>query len=99
MTREKQHLDIIVQGKVQGVSYRASTKVVADTLGIKGTVKNLKDGNVQIEAEGDELALSAFLDWCKEGPDEAKVEQVNQEKGLLQHYKNFEVLKRAKHTS
>ena len=43
-----------VQGRVQGVGFRYMTKIVADQLGITGTVKNEEDGSVTIEACGDE---------------------------------------------
>ena len=42
-----------VQGRVQGVGFRYMTKIVADQLGITGTVKNEDDGSVTIEAAGD----------------------------------------------
>ena len=60
------HIDITVKGKVQGVFYRASTKAVADQLGIKGYVSNEADGDVFIAAEGDNVSLDMFLDWCRE---------------------------------
>ncbi len=88
------HLDIIVKGKVQGVHYRASTKAVADQLGIRGTVKNEPDGDVFIEAEGEPAFLDMFLDWCKEGPQDAAVTSVETNEGELKNYRNFEVLKR-----
>lgn len=94
MSQTLKHLDIVVHGKVQKVYYRASTKVVADTLKVRGTVKNLQDGTVQIEAEGDALSLESFLEWCKEGPDDAQVARVDVQEGELKSYKNFVILKR-----
>ncbi len=88
------HLDIKVRGKVQGVFYRASTKAVADQLGIRGTAKNEADGSVVIEAEGESALLDMFLDWCKEGPENAEVTAVETNEGELKNYRNFEVLKR-----
>jgi acylphosphatase len=88
------HLDITVKGKVQGVFYRASTKAVADQLGIRGTVKNQPDGAVIIEAEGEPAMLDMFLDWCKEGPQNAEVSSIESDEGELKNYRNFEVLKR-----
>jgi len=88
------HIRIIVSGKVQGVFFRASTKAVADQIGIKGLVKNQKDGTVYIEAEGDEASLAAFLDWCHEGPEKAKVEKVQYEEDEVRNYRNFEVIKK-----
>ena len=88
------HLDITVKGKVQGVFYRASTKAVADQLGVRGTIKNLTDGGVFIEAEADDATLSMFLDWCHDGPEDATVTSVETHEGELKNYRNFEVLKR-----
>ncbi len=91
------HLNIKVTGKVQGVYFRATTKAVADQLGIKGFVLNQKDGSVYIEAEGDNFALDSLLEFCHEGPDRAEVEQVEVEKSdEIKGFKNFEVLKRLK---
>ena len=43
-----------VQGRVQGVGFRYMTKMVADQLGVTGTVKNEDDGSVTIEAIGND---------------------------------------------
>lgn len=88
------HINIKVTGKVQGVFFRASTKAVADQMGIKGLVKNEKDGSVYIEAEGDETILAMFIDWCNEGPDKSLVENVAVEDGEVKNYRNFEVVKK-----
>lgn len=88
------HFDIIVKGKVQGVFYRASTKAVADQLGIKGYVKNEENGDVAIAAEGDKMSMDMFLDWCKEGPEDAIVTSVESHEGELKNYRNFEVVKK-----
>ncbi len=64
---------IIVQGKVQGVFYRASAKKAADGLGISGWVKNTSEGNVEITASGTEQAIDDFLRWCAHGPEKAIV--------------------------
>lgn len=88
------HLDITVKGKIQGVFYRASTKAVADQLGVRGTIKNGADGDVFIEAEGEPAMLEMFLEWCHEGPQDAEVTTVESNEGELKNYRNFEVLKR-----
>ena len=67
---------IWVSGRVQGVYYRATTCDVARRLRLKGWVRNLPDGRVEIVAEGPEDALKALIDWCWEGPPLAKVEDV-----------------------
>jgi acylphosphatase len=88
------HIDIRITGKVQGVSFRATTKAVADQMGVRGIVRNEKDGSVFIEAEGDDLLLEVFLEWCHEGSDRSKIENVEVVPGELKNYQNFEVLKR-----
>ncbi|MBE9585332.1 acylphosphatase [Mucilaginibacter sp. JRF] len=89
----KKHLDITVTGKVQHVFYRASTKAVADQLGVRGFVRNEADGSVFIEAEADAGTMSMFLDWCHEGPEDAEVAAVETHEGELKNYRNFEVVK------
>ena len=75
------HLDITVKGKVQGVFYRVTTKAVADQLGVRGSIKNDPNGDVIIEAEADKSTLDLFLDWCHEGPENAKVTSVETNEG------------------
>lgn len=91
---EVKHISIKVSGKVQGVSFRAVTKVVADQMGVRGMIRNEKDGSVYIEAEGDDTLLEVFIDWCNEGTDRAKVENVEVTPGELKHYQNFEIIKK-----
>lgn len=88
------HLNITVRGRVQGVSFRMSTKAVADQIGIKGFIKNEPDGSVYIEAEGDDFSIPLFLDWCHEGPQGAGVTAVETHEAELKNYRNFEIVKR-----
>lgn len=83
----------MVYGKVQGVFYRAYTKLIADQLGIRGKVKNLENGTVYIEAEASADVLNQFLEWCKEGPERASVEKIEQQESELKNYRNFEIEK------
>ncbi|MBK0382715.1 acylphosphatase [Pedobacter sp. SD-b] len=87
-------LRITVFGRVQGVFFRASTKAVADQIGVKGFVKNLKDGSVLIEAEGEDIFMQDFLDWCKYGPDDARVDDAIVEEIEVQNHQNFNILKK-----
>jgi len=88
------HFIITVYGKVQGVSFRAATKAIADQLSIKGFVRNQADGSVYIEAEGDQFSINYLVDWCKEGPDTAVVEKVDVSEGEIKNYLNFEIVKK-----
>ncbi|WP_299602807.1 acylphosphatase [uncultured Aquimarina sp.] len=85
------HYNIIVTGKVQGVWYRKSTLEKAQELGIKGIVKNLPNGDVYIEAEGDEDQLSQLLAWCADGPQFAKVINVDKKEAPVLSFKEFQI--------
>lgn len=71
---------LIISGRVQGVSYRISTKARANELGILGYAKNLPDGRVEIIAEGSEDQLNKLESWCHQGPPAATVSSVVVEK-------------------
>jgi acylphosphatase len=73
---EENRLHLLVSGRVQGVWYRASTREKARDLGLRGWVRNLPDGRVEILAEGPRPALEALLGWCRRGPPLARVEGV-----------------------
>jgi len=66
----------IVTGRVQGVSYRASTAEEARRLGITGWVRNRRDGSVELEAQGPPEVITALLAWCSQGPPSARVAAV-----------------------
>lgn len=67
---------ILVSGRVQGVCFRAATQQQAGKLSIKGFVRNLPDGQVEIVAEGADGLLQKMIKWSHKGPFMAKVEKV-----------------------
>ena len=85
------HVTTLVSGKVQGVFFRAATKEQADLLGVKGFVRNEPDGNVYIEAEGEEPELNEFIRWCSHGPSRARVDRIENKEGEVKYFQNFEV--------
>lgn len=68
---------IRVYGKVQGVFFRAFTRDWASRLGLKGYVKNMSDGSVEIVAEGSEESIKELIKRVKIGPPAAIVERVS----------------------
>lgn len=66
----------LVSGRVQGVFYRASTREQANTLGLTGWVKNLRDGRVELVACGADDRLAQLERWLWQGPQYANVTRV-----------------------
>lgn len=69
----------LVEGRVQGVWFRASTREQALRLGVSGYAKNLADGRVEVLAEGHPDALEELSNWLKQGPRLAKVTNLRTE--------------------
>jgi acylphosphatase len=67
---------INIHGRVQGVGFRWNAAREARSRGIKGFVKNLSDGSVYIEAEGEKEILEDFAEWCRLGPPFSSVDSV-----------------------
>jgi len=88
----KKHLNIIIYGVVQNVSFRIYSKERAGELGLGGFVRNEKDGTVYIEVEGGEAELDEFVQWCRKGPGLAMVEKVEVKEGKIRGYDSFEIL-------
>ncbi len=87
----KKSLIIKVIGRVQGVGFRYYTNKKALELDISGFVRNMPDGSVYIEAEGEEKQIHNFVCWVKEGPNWSRVEDVKVQDQPLQEYKSFAV--------
>lgn len=88
------HFNIIITGKVQGVGFRETTKIIANQMSVHGFVRNEKDGSVYIEAEAEDVFLEEFVNWCHEGTDRSRVENVVVGEGELKDYRNFEIYKK-----
>jgi len=66
----------LVSGLVQGVGFRWWTTRVACSLGVSGTVRNLSDGRVEVQAQGSESALVTLEEELMRGPAASRVESV-----------------------
>jgi acylphosphatase len=72
-----QRAHVLVSGQVQGVFFRDSTRQKAEELGLSGWVKNVPEGQVEALFEGPSQSIREMVDWCKEGPQRASVENVD----------------------
>jgi len=66
----------LISGRVQGVFYRASAQQQASALALRGWVRNLVDGRVELLACGDQAALKELEKWLQIGPQYAKVSNI-----------------------
>lgn len=66
----------IVSGKVQGVWFRASARDQGLALGLRGSVRNLPNGSVDVLAVGDDEAIDALAAWLRQGPPLARVDEL-----------------------
>lgn len=80
-----------VKGEVQGVNLRSRVREKAKELKLMGYVKNMADGSVQIEVEGEEAALDRLADWCRSDPGAARVDEVRVRDGVAENYTDFTV--------
>ncbi len=71
---------LIIEGRVQGVFFRDSTRRQARSLGVTGWVRNMRNGNVEVVAEGPEDRVRQLVDWCRRGPSAARVDRVEEDR-------------------
>lgn len=72
---------VTVRGIVQGVAFRHHTTRAAAQHQVTGWVRNLPDGSVQACFEGEEEQVQAMVQWCRRGPDLARVDDLIEEPG------------------
>jgi acylphosphatase len=65
-----------VSGRVQGVFYRVTCARLARDAGLGGHVRNLPDGEVEAIFEGPDDAVNSLVEWCRHGPDLARVDGI-----------------------
>jgi acylphosphatase len=72
-------LRLLVHGRVQGVFFRQAAAEEARSLGLRGWVRNLPNGDVEIVAEGPRRELKILAAWANQGPRLARVIGVEEE--------------------
>jgi acylphosphatase len=70
---------VAVYGMVQGVYFRYNTRNVAVRLGLSGWVRNRADGSVEALFQGPQERVDAAVDWCRRGPQTARVDRIEAE--------------------
>jgi acylphosphatase len=82
-----------IKGRVQGVAFRYYALRSAHGLGVKGTIQNLYNGDVEVYAQGDEDSVKRFEVFLHSGPPAARVETVSKEEVQQNDlYTGFEII-------
>lgn len=83
---------LLISGQVQGVFFRANTRRAANELGLKGWVRNVPDGMVEVVAEGRKHSLDRLIEYCRKGPEGSRVENIEIKWGEFKNeFGGFEV--------
>ena len=88
----KKAVRIYIKGIVQGVFFRAFARENAEKNNVKGFIRNLKDGRLEIFVEGNPDNVKKMIEDCKIGPKHSKIEGFEIKKDKFQGFKEFKVL-------
>ncbi len=87
----KKHYQIILKGSFRQSGFRFHSLMAAHSLSITGMVTE-RNGNIVIEAEGDENELEEFIKWCRAGNQVSAPESVEVIEKPLAYYNEFLIL-------
>jgi acylphosphatase len=82
---------VVVRGQVQGVFFRDWTREQAQAAGVAGSARNLQEGAVEVILEGSPGAVERVLAFCRTGPRQAEVREVEVSEEDPQGLEGFEV--------
>ncbi|MEW6419826.1 MAG: acylphosphatase [Nitrospirota bacterium] len=74
---EEARVHLFIDGRVQGVFYRSFTRDTAHSIGLKGWVRNLRDGRVEAVFEGKKELIEQAIKECYIGPPGARVSNID----------------------
>jgi len=88
----KKSIRLYISGLVQGIFFRSFVKENAERLNIKGFVRNLEDGRVEVFIEGNFEDVVKMVELCKKGPKHSEIKKVEEKSERFQDLKSFKVL-------
>ena len=88
----KKSVRLYISGIVQGIFFRAFVKENAERYNVKGFVRNLEDGRIEVFLEGDTEDVNKMIELCKKGPKYSQIENVEVKLEKFQGFKEFKVL-------
>ena len=88
----KKSIRLYITGTVQGIFFRGFVKENAEKLNVKGFVRNLEDGRVEVFLEGDNNEVDKMTELCKKGPKHSQISGVEEKEEKFQDFKTFKIL-------
>lgn len=88
----KKSVRLYINGSVQGVFFRDFIKQNAEKQDVKGFVRNLEDGRIEVFLEGDPDKVNSMIELCKKGPKHSQIKNVEIKTEKFQDFRNFKVL-------
>ena len=88
----KKSIRLYISGIVQGIFFRNFVKENAERYNVKGFVRNLEDGRVEIFLEGNIDDVNKMIEMCKTGPKHSQIKNVEEKEERFQDFKTFKVL-------
>ncbi|MCL5018400.1 MAG: acylphosphatase [Candidatus Pacearchaeota archaeon] len=88
----KKAVRLYIDGTVQGIFFRQFVKDNAERFNIRGFVRNLEDGRVEVFAEGEMENVDNLVELCKKGPKHSQIRKVEVREEKLQDFKEFKIL-------
>ena len=88
----KKSIRLYISGTVQGMFFRAFVKENAEKYNVKGFVRNLEDGRVEVFLEGNNNDVEKMIELCKKGPKHAEIRSLELKEEKFQDFKTFKIL-------
>ncbi len=88
----KKSIRLYLSGSVQGIFFRRFVKDHADKKNVKGYVRNLENGKVEIFLEGNSEDVDSMIPLCKRGPQHSQIRSVEEKEERFQDFKEFKIL-------
>ncbi len=89
----KKSTRLFITGSVQGIFFRQFIKEHADKNNVKGYIRNLEDGRVEVFLEGSNDNVESMMKVCKQGPKHAHIRNIEEKPETFQDFKDFKILR------
>jgi len=88
----KKSIRLLISGTVQGVFFRRFVKDNADKNDVRGFVRNLEDGRLEVFLEGDSEKVDNMIEICRRGPAHSNLRKLEEKDEKFQDFKDFKIL-------